>query len=200
MLCDGCRKRPAPLQRLYGPPNLCRQCREVRVTPCETGAADVRMSESHIPRRWRVIDKDVPLFSRVSRIVEMAWVNDQGLLIEGAVGVGKTFAAALLCHRLLARSASVQWVSVPDLADSLRKQTPLVSVEKMKTVQHLVLDDLGAEYDKSGYWFSILYQIVNVRYSNHLPTTATCNAFKQIEPRVLRRIAETALVVTMERE
>jgi DNA replication protein DnaC len=158
------------------------------------------MGESHIPRRWWALDKEQPMFSRLSRIVETAWVNDKGLLIEGPVGVGKTFAAMILLHRLLSRGASCLFVSVPDLADSLRKQTPLATVEKMKTVQHLVLDDLGAEYDKSGWWFSILYQIVNERYSNSLPTTATCNTFKQIEPRVLRRIAETAHVVTMERE
>lgn len=200
MLCEGCQAREVPLQRLYGPPNLCRQCREVRITPVSTGVDDVRMGESHIPRRWWVIDKEQDLFSRVSRIVETAWVKDKGLLIEGPVGVGKTFAAALLAHRLLLRGASVLFVSVPDLADSHRKQAPLATVAQMKSVQHLILDDLGAEYDKTGWWFSILYQIVNERYSNSLPTTATCNTFKQIEPRVLRRIAETAHVVTMERE
>jgi len=152
-----------------------------------------------LPHRYWSLDRENPALSSASRIVDDAWRKDQGLLIEGPVGTGKTLAAAVLTHRLLERGARVLFVSAPSISDALRRQASKITVEQMQTVQHLVIDDLGAEFDKSGWWFSILYQIVNERYVNLKPTTATCNSFKQVEPRILRRVAEQACVVAMER-
>lgn len=200
-LCERCQKRPrVPAVRLFGPPNLCSVCRDTMFSPCSRQALDVRLGWSLIPCRYKVIDASNPCFSRVLPKVDEAWEQNKGILVEGPVGCGKTLMSSILLRRLVERGVSCYFVSVPEYTDSLRKGKPLISVERLKYCGHLFLDDLGAEYDKSGWWFSILYEIVNHRYANNKLTSATCNQFRVIEPRVLRRIAETDYVLSLERK
>lgn len=200
MECEKCQKHDVNPIRLYGPPNLCRRCREQAVVPAALGADDVRWGMCHLPSRYRVLEPASPVLAKISKYVDEAWTRDVGILVEGPVGCGKTLLVSSLVHRLMARGANCLFVSVPETVDALRSQESPISIERMKSVQHLVLDDLGAEYDKSGWWYSILYQIVNDRYNNGKPTSATCNVFKQIEPRIMRRIAEQAYIVSMEKK
>jgi DNA replication protein DnaC len=68
---------------------------------------------------------------------------------------------------------------------------------KLCVARHLILDDVGAAFDNSGWFTSILYSIVDKRMNASLPTWAAMNDAKTVDARVLRRLTENNLVVQL---
>ncbi len=137
---------------------------------------------------------------RIAR--EYARTTDVWLVLHGGVGVGKTNLAAAVANAYAARSiqASVYFRVVPDLLDQLRAtfdpETGVAYDERFQQIRNanlLVLDDLGTE--NSTAWASEkLFQIINHRYNEQLPTVITSNAkLDRIEDRVLSRMLDARL-------
>ena len=92
------------------------------------------------------------------------------------------------------------FLTVPDLLDTLRyaydseDTTFEKRFEEIRNAQLLVLDDFGTQ-NATGWAQEKLFQIVNYRYINKLPTIVTSNlALDEIEERIRSRLADPELV------
>lgn len=137
---------------------------------------------------------------RIAR--EYGRTTDGWLVLHGGVGVGKTHLAAAIANAYASRNiqASVYFRVVPDLLDQLRAtfdpETGVAYDERFHQIRNanlLVLDDLGTE--NSTAWASEkLFQIINHRYNEQLPTVITSNAkLDRIEDRIVSRMLDSRL-------
>ncbi len=135
------------------------------------------------------------VWDAVRSYAEKPW--PQGwLLLYGKYGCGKThLAAAAVNHRIAVLERPAIFVVVPDFLDYLRAafnpRNETASEEyfqRIKSIEFLVLDDLGVEH--STPWVNeTLFQLVNYRYNNQLPTIFTSNAeAEDVEPRIRSRM------------
>jgi DNA replication protein DnaC len=121
------------------------------------------------------------------------------LYLHGRVGVGKTHLAAAAAQEIRKRH-SVYFAVVPDLLDHLRMTfDPSGGVtydERFNTIREaylLVLDDLGTE-NTTPWAREKLYQIINYRYVQRLPTIVTSNQdHRHVDERILSRLLDTHL-------
>ncbi|GAB6179171.1 ATP-binding protein [Desulfotomaculum defluvii] len=126
---------------------------------------------------------------------------NHGLYLYGPVGSGKTFLACCIANYILTRTnIDLLFVVVPDLLQRIRSswndksvdaETEHSLVEKVSSVQFLILDDLGA-HNYTEWTLNTLYKILNYRANRNLPTIITSNLdlIMPINPRQVQRIAE----------
>jgi DNA replication protein DnaC len=145
---------------------------------------------------------DHPLIAR--------WVLDtisgarDGLVIRGAVGVGKTHAAVAAYRAVVAGGIlPAVAVSAPALLDGLRPgREPVEELHACEEARLLLLDDLAAE--RVTDWTSeTLYRLIDARYSRRLPTIITTNATgdrirEGLGERVASRLNGLGKIVTLE--
>jgi DNA replication protein DnaC len=151
-----------------------------------------RMRQSKIPDIFIPVRQTAKTTSLLP-LVNAAIAEDRGVFLEGVPGAGKTLAVALLSCSLVRHGVDCLFVNTPEFVNQARAaQNKDELFQRLALAQHLILDDLGAEYDKSGWWAAALYSIVNSRYEKQKPMSATTNSFETLDGRVLRRIAELA--------
>jgi len=124
------------------------------------------------------------------------------LLLMGSYGTGKTHLAAAIAHERLAAGSSVYFAVVPELLDHLRSAFAPGSelsydeiFDKIREVELLVLDDLGAE-NGTAWATEKLFQLINYRYNYRMPTVITTNnqLHSRMDERVRSRLADLSLV------
>ena len=122
------------------------------------------------------------------------------LVLAGGYGSGKTHLAAGIAHAARGQGLSTHFAVAPDLLDHLRATyapTSPVSYdavfEGIRTVDLLVLDDLGAEAP-TPWAAEKLYQLLNYRYIYRLPTVVTTNRdLDVLEGRLASRLGDRRL-------
>jgi DNA replication protein DnaC len=128
------------------------------------------------------------------------------LVLSGPVGVGKThLAVAIAQYAIEQNSMAAYFAAVPDLMDHLRASfAPNAEegyderFEEIRTAQLLVLDDLGTE-NTTPWAQEKLYQIINHRYVERLPTVITTNAdIRNIDDRIASRMLDHRLTTLVE--
>lgn len=128
------------------------------------------------------------------------------LVLSGPVGVGKThLAVAIAQHAIEQNSMAAYFAAVPDLMDHLRASFAPGSeegydqrFEEIRTAQLLVLDDLGTE-NATPWAQEKLYQIINHRYVDRLPTVITTNVdIRKIDDRIASRMLDHRLSTLVE--
>jgi DNA replication protein DnaC len=131
-----------------------------------------------------------------------AFVPKGWLVLAGPNGCGKTHLAVAMARERLEAGDSVLLQAVPDLLDRLRsgfsasaEQSYEVMFQQMRSVDFLILDDLGAQ--QNSVWAAEkLFQLLNYRYNGMLPTMITTNlmSLEGIEPRVVSRLRDCGMV------
>lgn len=122
------------------------------------------------------------------------------LLLEGSYGCGKTHLAAAIANRAVYRGIPTLFITVPDLLDSLRfsYSDPETSFEfrfeEIRNAALLVMDDFGT-HNATPWAQEKLFQIINYRYVNKLPTVITTNLIlDEIESRIRSRLQDFEFV------
>ena len=122
------------------------------------------------------------------------------LLLMGTFGCGKTHLAAAIANKVLELGIPTLFLTVPDLLDWLRYSYGSQEgsfeerFEEIRNIRLLVLDDLGTQ-NTTPWAEEKLYQILNHRYTHHLPTVITTNqAMIEIEGRIRSRLQDPDLV------
>jgi DNA replication protein DnaC len=128
------------------------------------------------------------------------------LLLVGGFGVGKTHLAASIGRYAVEHGVKTLLLTVPDLLDWLRfaYSSPESSFEErfdeIRNIRLLVLDDLGTQ-NATPWAQEKLFQILNYRYLNHLPTVLTTNQrLEEIDGRIRSRLSEPELVTLVKIE
>jgi DNA replication protein DnaC len=127
--------------------------------------------------------------------------NPQGwLLLEGGYGCGKTHLAAAIANFAVSMGTPTLFITVPDLLDTLRfafsdpETTFEARFEEVRNADLLVLDDFGTQ-NATGWAQEKLFQIMNYRYINKLPTVITTNLMlDEIESRIRSRLQDEEFV------
>jgi len=122
------------------------------------------------------------------------------LLLQGGYGCGKTHLAAAIANFAVGMGVPTLFLTVPDLLDTLRfayndqDTTFEQRFDEIRNAKLLVLDDFGTQ-NATGWAQEKLFQIVNYRYINKLPTVVTTNlALDEIEARIRSRLSDPELV------
>jgi DNA replication protein DnaC len=122
------------------------------------------------------------------------------LLLEGAYGCGKTHLAAAIANECVQRAVPTLFITVPDLLDSLRfafndpETTFEARFEDIRNADLLVMDDFGTQ-NATPWAQEKLFQIINFRYINKLPTVITTNLIlDEIESRIRSRLQDADFV------
>ena len=131
---------------------------------------------------------------------EFAKEPEGWLVFLGVSGCGKTHLATAIANHRLSQGQSVFFAFVPDLLDYLRStfspETRLGyddTFERVKKTPLLILDNLWVG-SATPWAEEKLFQIVNYRYNNRLPTVFTSRKrLEDIEERVASRLADPGL-------
>ena len=132
---------------------------------------------------------------------------DGWLLLLGPCGVGKTHLAVAAAVERQSRGDDVYFATIADLLDQLRgtfsDDSPIAHadlMQRIRTSQLLVLDDMGAERH-TPFAEDKLFQIVNHRYEERLPTIVTTSVFPadldDMRPRIASRLLDRMVVTTL---
>ena len=132
---------------------------------------------------------------------------DGWLMLMGPCGVGKTHLAVAAAAERQKRGDDVFFATVADLLDQLRAayspDSPISHVDllqRVRTAELLVFDDMGAERS-TAFAEDKLFQIVNYRYEERLPTIITTSSLPaemdSVRPRIASRLFDRMLVTIL---
>ncbi len=127
-------------------------------------------------KKTKFNERNLKLCQRYATGFEQMFEKNQGLLLWGDVGTGKSFAAACIANFLLDRKISVVMTSFVKILAAIQKDWE--QEEKIMTMlrqsQLVIFDDLGAERDTS-FGIEKVYGIIDERYRLERPMILTTN-------------------------
>ena len=127
--------------------------------------------------------------------------NREGwLLMMGRYGSGKTHLVAAIANYAIESGVSTLFLTVPDLLDWLRYAYSGVDMsfeerfEEIREIPLLIMDDFGTQ-NATSWAQEKIFQILNYRYINRLPTVVTSNMMiGDFEGRIRSRLQDPDLV------
>lgn len=108
---------------------------------------------------------------------EQMQADNQGLLMWGDVGGGKTFYAACIANALVDRGVMAVMTGLPGLTAKMTENKGEYRgkvLDMVKKAPLLVLDDVGTERSTE-YANELVYEVVNQRYTAKKPLIVTTN-------------------------
>lgn len=130
--------------------------------------------------------------------------NCQGwLMLTGRYGSGKTHLAAAIANAAIEKGIATLFLTVPDLLDWLRYAYSGVDMsfeerfEEIREIPLLLLDDFGTQ-NATPWAQEKIFQIMNHRYINQLPTVITSNlSMGDFDGRIRSRLQDPNLVTVV---
>lgn len=121
-------------------------------------------------------ERNLRLCQRYAEKFDTMMEKNQGLILWGDVGTGKSFAAACIANYLLNRGVPVIMTSFVELLKVIQagrdNETDLLS--RFNLAKLVIFDDLGAERG-TDYALEKVYNIIDSRYRKKLPMILTTN-------------------------
>ena len=106
---------------------------------------------------------------------ERMFSENQGLLLWGPVGTGKSYAAAVITNELLDRKVPVVMTSFIKLLREIGTfDENNGKIDQINRAKLLVIDDLGAERG-TDYTLERVYDVIDSRYRSNRPIILTTN-------------------------
>ena len=109
----------------------------------------------------------------------------KGIYLYGDFGVGKSFFTQSLANYFASRGKTVAYINNNDLANHLKQLFSVgynKTIEKLKNVDFLFIDDIGSEKNSSWMISEILFSIFSHRMQLQKTTFFTSNfSYKQLE-------------------
>lgn len=126
--------------------------------------------------RTQFNEKNLKVCSRYAEKFTEMLAKNQGLLLWGNVGTGKSYAAAAIANYLLSKVVPVVMVSFVEIIKNIesKKMTQDEIISLMNSAQLVIFDDLGAERS-SDFALEKVYSIIDSRYRKKLPMIVTTN-------------------------
>jgi DNA replication protein DnaC len=125
------------------------------------------------------------------------------LLLVGRYGSGKTHLAAAIANFTIEAGVTTLFLTLPDLLDWLRYAYSGVDMsfeerfEEIREIPLLILDDFGTQ-NATPWAQEKIFQIMNHRYINQLPTVVTSNLMlNDFEGRIRSRLQDPDLVTVV---
>lgn len=114
--------------------------------------------------------------SKICREYVEKWgqMENQGVMLYGDPGCGKSFLAACVVNALRRKGVTAQMCSVTRLLMSLDAWERDPIIDAIKSVPLLVFDDIGAERD-TDYQLEKLFSVVDARIQSGRPLIVTTN-------------------------
>lgn len=121
-------------------------------------------------------EKNLKLCRRYATAFDTMMEKNQGLILWGNVGTGKSFAAACIANYLLDRGVPVMMTSLVKLLELIQngddKESDILA--RLDSAKLVIFDDLGAERN-TDYALEKIYNIVDSRYRRQKPMIFTTN-------------------------
>ncbi len=108
---------------------------------------------------------------------ETARRNNDGIMLYGDVGSGKTFYASCIANALIEKGVPVLMTTLADLELAMSanfRQNEKEILQTIKSVDLLILDDVGKEQTGAAM-MEATYKIINTRYKSQKPLIFTTN-------------------------
>lgn len=120
--------------------------------------------------------KNLKFCKRYATAFDEMLKKNQGLLLWGGVGTGKTYSAACVANHLLQNKVPVVMTSFVKILELIQgdKDEEMNIMRKLTSAKLVILDDLGAERNTS-YALEKVYNIVDSRYRSGFPMILTTN-------------------------
>lgn len=121
-------------------------------------------------------EKNLKLCKRYADAFDKMVEKNQGLLMWGNVGTGKSFAAACIANQLLSQKTPVVMTSLVKLLEAIQPnpESETEIIAKLNRAKLVIFDDLGAERS-TDYALEKVYNIIDSRYRKNLPMILTTN-------------------------
>jgi DNA replication protein DnaC len=171
--------------------------------------ADLR-ADSGLPRKWENVTFESFEPRKGAERAYKACINYAeefpnlqnrgiGMYIYGTGGSGKSRLAASIANKLLDSGTRVKWWNVTSLYLAIQgtfsgQGSSQRIIDDCTNAGLLILDDMGAE--KPSEWtMATMYDIINTRIDNVLPTIITSNLkleelSSKVDPRVISRLSD----------
>ena len=124
----------------------------------------------------RFNERNLKICRRYAEKFDEMLEKNQGLLLWGDVGLGKSWAAAAIANYLLSKTIPVVMFSLVQAIKNIesKKMSEAEIISLMNSAQLVIIDDLGAERDSS-FAQEKVYSIIDSRYRKKLPMIVTTN-------------------------
>lgn len=121
-------------------------------------------------------ERNIRLCKRYATAFSEMIAKNQGLLMYGGVGTGKSYASACIANYLMEHGTSVVMTSFVKLIEQAQsgKDAEQMLYSKLGNAKLVIFDDLGAERN-TDYALERVYSLIDHRYRQGLPMIITTN-------------------------